>query len=376
MYTMSMKQLPYIEDFIKLMAIGQLIWPVPNRPVKLARYDEPIIDSMGEQISTGTGFTDKQSVLAHKLVLKYRKQLGVLGYDVSNHDPMPKFLHPIRVIDRSKVIDIDGQFVVIKFPYDQNLISQIRAAVTEIPGRLFWDKEHRYWCAGLLENRILWAKEFGNKYDFQFGSNFNIILERILNQNDYAIELKIDDNVPCIVNAAESLQNYVNENIGFNMDRLLSLIDHSALLGYTVDQNILQAVKNSYGLKLTEMLINRQLTFKFADYESLNLDTVFNYAEITNRWPICVYETGSNVLKKLVEQRFNQNQILSKHDHTVKDEILNNYKVIYFTHWKTAPKNIKLLVSFHTLLIGHRRQHLEQISEKVFYCTQVVNHND
>lgn len=371
-----MKQLPYIEDFIKLMAIGQLVWPVPNRPVKLARYDEPIIDSMGEQISAGTGFTDKQSVLAHKLVLKYRKQLSGLGYDVSNHDPLPKFLNPIRVIDRSKVIDIDGQFVLIKFPYDQNLISQIRAAVTEIPGRLFWNKENRYWCAGLLENRIIWAKEFGSKYDFQFGSNFNTVLERILDQDDYAIELRLNDGAPCIVNAAESLQNYVNENIGFEPSKLLSLIDHSALLGYTVDQSIIDTVTDLYGLELTEMLTQRQLTIKFPNSESLNLDKVFDYAEMTNRWPICVYETGSTALKKLAEQRFGHDQILSKHHHIVKDEDLNNYKVIYFTHWKTAPKKIKLLVSLHTLLIGHRRQQLEQISEKVFYCTQVVNQND
>lgn len=371
-----MKQLPYIEDFIKFMAVGQLIWPVPNRPVKLARYDEPIIDSMGEQISGGTGFTDKQSLLAHKLVLKYRKQLSNLGYDVSNHDPMPKFMYPIRVIDRSKIIDIEDKFIIIKFPYDQSLISLIRAAVTEIPGRLFWDKDRRCWCAGLIEPRILWAKEFGNKYEFKFGTQFELVLDRILNQNEYAIELKMGETNLHIENAAESLVDYVSQNIGLGKDKLIELIDNSPILGYNVSNDIIKHIGNQYDTKIAEMLTKKQLTLQFANSESLDLTQVFKYAELTNRWPICVYETGNTVLKNKIEEYFTPNQILSKQHHLVKEEKLSDYKIIYFTHWKTAPSKIKLLVSLHTLVIGHRRQQLEQLSEKVLYCTQVANQND
>jgi hypothetical protein len=62
-----MKTLPHIEDYIELMARHYLSWPMMDPVIKMARYDEPIVTSMSEQIARSQGFTDKQAALAHKM---------------------------------------------------------------------------------------------------------------------------------------------------------------------------------------------------------------------------------------------------------------------------------------------------------------------
>ena len=100
-----MQKYHFIEDYIMDMGATFLTWPPKQSQIKLARYDETIVQSMADQVNSGIQFTDKQATLALKLVTKYRKQWKKIGYDITDQIDNPRYKFPIRVIDRRKVVE-------------------------------------------------------------------------------------------------------------------------------------------------------------------------------------------------------------------------------------------------------------------------------
>lgn len=360
-----MKQLPYIEDYIVLMADHVLSWPPKEPVIKLARYDEPIVNSMNEQIANQVGFTDKQSLLAHKIVIKYRKQWATAGYTIE-HLSTPRFKFPIRQIDRSQHINVTEHGIDIRFPYNQELISYIRAAVNEIPGRLVFDRDRRCWTTALIEPRLIWAKEFGTKYNFSFGPEFNQCLDNMLDQKDYAIQLRYNGTNLEITNAADSLCDYVQQHGGFDVDNLVRLIDLAGICQYQVDPDLYQLVNIDHSI-LT-MLHSRDVNLIYET--NIDLGPVIKYARLTNRFPIYVYESGQSMLRHALNEHFAANEILDLKSRPSAE--LDNQPVVYFNHWKLAKVAIPLLVTSHTLMIGNRRQQMLQAAEKIVYYSQQI----
>lgn len=362
-----MKKLPYIEDYIKLMSAHILAWPVQDPVVKLARYDEPIVNSMSDQISNNVGFSDKQATLAHKIVMKYRRQWALAGYDVE-HLQEPRYKLAIRTIDRSQVIDIVDKDIIIRFPYNQDMISYIRSAVTDVPGRLAFDRELRVWKTALIEPRLIWAKEFGAKYNFVFGSEFNRTLELMLGQDDYAIKLVKNDSVFEITNAAPSLNDYISDHGGFGVDNFINLVDWSGLLGYELDQGIYRDLTTRFSPDVIKLLLGREVNIEYENYK-LNLEHIVKYAELTNRYPVYVYESGSSILRKELSRVFDESDIT---DLKTNPNLHSKGKVVYFSHWKLNQTNIPMLVTAHTLMIGNRRHQMIQAADKIVYYSPKI----
>ena len=363
-----MKSLQYIEDYILLMATDYLTWPPPEPIIKLARYDEPIVNSMSDQIQRNIGFTDKQALLAHKIVVKYKRQWALVGYDISKQESNGLFRLPIRVIDRSKVININNGKIEIRFPYDQESISYIRAAVNNQPGQLYFDKQRHCWLASLIEPRLIWAKEFGAKYNFEFGDEFRHALELMSSTEDYAISLKYNGNNFEITNAAETLIEYINSHGGFDNNNTIRLIDLSGVLGYQVDNTVYQQLEIDLDVELIQMLTERSTNIVYDT--KIDLSIVVEYAELTKRFPIYIYESGSNTMRGQLEQYFKPEEIV---DRKSLPQSLQTGKVIYFNHWKSADARMPLLVTTHTLMIGNRRQQMLHSADKVIFFSQRIN---
>jgi len=367
-----MKKLPYIEDYIALLADDPFLWPPRTPLIKLARYDEPIVNSMAYQINKNISFTDRQSVLAHKIVTKYRKQWSTAGYDVTDHIDSPKYKLPIRVVDRRKIIDVNHGLISIRFPYDQELISRVRAAVSDIPGRLQWDPESHSWTAALIEPRIIWAQEFGNLNGFEFGDEFRCCLEEILNTPDYSIKLVKDGDGFNITNAESSLIDYVRENIGFDKKDLIKLVDTSSILGYEVDDEIKQIIADQYGNKILDLMLTKCNNNSYTDRLDSFADLVA-YAKLVGRQPIYVYESGSETLRKEILKYYTNDEVLSTGHHLIPVSEYSRYQVIYYSNWKAISHHIPLLVTLHTLTIGIRRQQASHLAEKIITYTHVAN---
>ena len=365
-----MKKLPYIEDYIALLADDPFLWPPRTPLIKLARYDEPIVNSMAYQINKNISFTDRQSVLAHKIVTKYRKQWLAAGYDVTGHIDNPQYRLPIRTVDRRKIIDVQDNLIHIRFPYDQELISRIRAAVQDLPGRLQWNPDCHSWAAALIEPRIIWAKEFGTENGFEFGANFTALLEEMLNTPDYSIKLVSSDTGYVISNAESSLTEYVEENIGLGLDRVIPLVDSSALLAYEVDDSIKLSLSQQFNKNIMAFILDKSSNLGFK-HNIESFSDVVDYARLTNRLPIYVYESGSQVLRNEIRRYFRDQQILSNGHHLIPVEEYSKYSVIYYTNWKVIKNKMPLLVTLHTLTIGIRRQQVADLAEKVITYTHM-----
>ena len=368
-----MKRLPYIEDYIDLLGGGAMFWPPRDPIIKLARYDEPIVQSMAEQVNKGTGLTDRQSVLAHKIVVKYRRQWATAGYDVSDQVDQPRFKLPIRQVDRRRIIDIVDDTIEIKFPYDQDLISKLRADATTIPGSLRWNGDRHAWCSPVIEPRIIWAKTFGAEHSFEFGAEFERVLAESLEQEDYAIRLVPQGQAYIIENAAQSMTDYIEQHLGF--DDAVRLIDMSSVLAYEVCDSIKQTIKQQHSPLVADILLAQSVNCTYTD-EITTVNQVVEYAKLVNRWPIYVYESGSKSLYNQISALFAREEIISQGHHLLTDEQLQQSRVVYFSHWKTARHNMPLLITMHTLLIGHRRQQVAALAEKIVYYTKLTETAD
>lgn len=365
-----MKRLPYIEDYIDILGGNFLTWPPKDPVIKLARYDEPIVQSMAEQVNRGLGFTDRQSVLAHKIVVKYRKQWATAGYDVSDHIDSGRFKLPIRSVDRTRRIGIVDGEIRINFPYDQELISRMRADTSTVPGRLQWDSNKHSWVASLIEPRIIWAREFGVAHGFEFTEEFAAVLESMLDTTDYSIKLTKTDTGYAVTNAESSLLEYLYERVAH--DDLVGLVDYSSILGYEVDQDLRDQIQHSMSATKANALLQRHVNIGFTN-EIVDFGDVVDYAQSTARWPIFVYESGSKKLQRLVTQHFADKDIISTGHHLLTAEQIAQARVVYFSNWKNLNYDMPLLVTMHTLLIGHRRQQVAARAEKIVYYTQITN---
>jgi hypothetical protein len=169
-----MKTFMYVEDYIEVINGDRN--PDTGKPyglfentasiISLARYDVNIISSMSSATIGGRSLTDKQAELAVKIVLKYQKQLANLGIDVSPVE-QPKFRHSIRTIDRRKLLSIDSDRIVIKFPYDNRLIESVRELAKLSQGSWKFDGDGKVWTLGLTETNIVAAHGFAANNDFE-----------------------------------------------------------------------------------------------------------------------------------------------------------------------------------------------------------------
>jgi hypothetical protein len=153
--------LKYLEDWLLCMQ-GTLDingttskkW-MPEGPIKLATYDITFINSAAPLISRGVGLTDKQVVLAVKIVTKYQRQWQQLGVDPSYllTDDIPLRL-TTREIDRTTSAKINDKQVTLKFPYNQKLINDLHRLSDNSCGDWRYHKDNKEWTVDLNEGNV------------------------------------------------------------------------------------------------------------------------------------------------------------------------------------------------------------------------------
>jgi hypothetical protein len=242
----------YVEDYLEVIAgkkslpgAGQQapghFWlgPVFAPIINLARYDNSFLDSVTNATLAGSALTDKQSELAIKLINKYTRQLsghGITVYDLSS----PRYRKPLRIIDRSQNVEFDGTSLLLKFPYNTALIEQIRDMGKESQGRVRFDRDARVWKVAPTEYNINWVYSFAKANNFQIAPEVQEFMDAILACESVPHVICLRPNMQ-IENASKSLVNYINQELGgFNDSNLMRLIDNAPILGYTIDEQILE----------------------------------------------------------------------------------------------------------------------------------------
>jgi hypothetical protein len=368
---------PHVEDYLEYLGgyevgVTALITPQSVNRISLARYDIAIVNSMASTTVFGTALTDKQAELAVKLILKYRRQFAKMGIDVSPAEN-PVFRLAPRKMDRTKAVWLDGENILVKFPYDNDLIKELQNFREESQGRAWYDRDKKLWNLAITEYNVNWIVPWGNSKGFEVDNHVREIFYQVLECEQQPFEIKLVQQADgyIITNAANSLIEYINTRAGgFGLDNLVKLIDYAGLCGYIIDD----AVK-------VPSLALRYIGGKHAIHlepSEDNLNMIFDYAEITDRYPICIYNP---TLFDLDLSRFEEGDIV-RFDRNGKTSTSEydpySVKVIYAqkipTTWDFP---VPLMVTTFEMMFGGKRMSWTNRAEKIIYysTTQLRENN-
>lgn len=365
---------PHVEDYIEILAgyepgsSNSMIFNTGKYTFSLARYDVNIVNSMANSTVWGnTALTDRQGELAVKLVLKYRRQYANQGIDVTPVEN-PQWRVPLRKVDRAQRVWLDDGTVKIKFPFNQNWIDDFRKYKESSQGRAKFNYDDKIWELGLTEYNINWIVTWGDLNNFELDPQIRNLYNKIIlaEQEPYEIKLVKSHDRFEIINAAESLINYVNEKLGgFGLDNVTRLVDHAGVLGYTVDDAVVRD-------ELLDLFGPNRLVH-VPSTESGSLDLIFDYAELTGRWPVCIYNPGTTQTIDL--SRFSEDEIV-RFDPAgrtkTSDYNYYNLKVVYASkipkHWEWP---IPLLISTVEMMYGGARMDWIHRAEKIIHYSYV-----
>lgn len=369
----------YVEDYIEVLAGYEPntvnLFMSPKQNISLARYDVQIVESMAvTTLYNSTALTDKQGELAVKLVLKYRKQFAKMGVDVTPVEN-PVWRIPLRKIDRTKSIWLEDGIIKIKFPYNQEHINQIREFKDSAMGSGTWNNDEKIWLFGLTEYNVNWLVSWGTLNSFTIDIELSKLFDRILvcEQTPYTIELVGTPEGLEITNAAPRLIEYINERLGgLTWDNLVKLVDHAGVLGYAISTDILEYCSKEYGYALEYVGTRHNVHIQPLSDPTM-WDWLLDYAELTNRYPICIYDPG---MIGVDLSRFNETDIVrfDRNGKTATSEY-NPYdvKVVYAnripTSW-TFP--VPLLISTMNMMHGGKRMEWLNKAEKIVYWTNTI----
>lgn len=306
-------------------------------PIRLARYDDKVVDSFCQQIQHNVGFTPRQYQLALKLITTYERQMRSHAPPVIVPESDAPARLPLRQVDTSKSLYIHEDLLAIKFPYDVKLISLARTQAHDGQGRGWFDARAKTWYFAITESNLNWAMTVAATHKFEVSDELCELFEQLIRveRQGYRIELVRDQAQLRITNAAQGLVGYIDAHLGgFHESNLLTLIDNSAVLGYTVEAGLCEQALADYDAGLRQLMTQRRCRFD----RSMHMERVLEYARLTRRLPIYVYDTGLSMD--------------------------NTSEIVYLN--RGVPDDVKprLLVTYSSLMIGARKQHWVSNAEK------------
>jgi hypothetical protein len=204
---------------------------------------------------------------------------------------------------------------------------------------------------------------WANGYRFEIYHRVQEIFAQILECELQPFEIKLvqRDNGYAITNASNSLIEYINSHAGgFGSDNLVRLIDYAGLCGYTLDDAIL--IPN-----LALRYIGSKHSVHLEPSED-NLDMIFDYAEITDRYPVCIYNP---TLLDMDLSRFHEEEIVRfDRNGKTKTSEYDPYRVKVVYAQKIPPTwdfPVPLLVTTFEMMFGGKRMTWTNRAEKIIY---------
>lgn len=216
--------------------------------------DRKIFESFLSQIFSGTGFTEKQSLLAVRILDRNAGPISVsLKKDIRPFLENPKFKFKIRksVNDRTVTIVDDvvyGKIIEASFPYNEASIAAIRKfkADTSAGNYILWDRDRTAWVFSLNEDNIQFVANLCNSSSFNYSDEFQQLVNdsaRIMDELDkYVPMLAIDNGALKILNSTKHMPEIDTDNIE-------AALFHARRLGVTLwDDNINQYIECADGI--------------------------------------------------------------------------------------------------------------------------------
>lgn len=289
-----MRHLETVEDYIAELYEGSNVgFTRANRDdiqYRLATYDVRILQSIYNQVTfQNVALSDKQAELCIKLIEKYTRQFrksGIDNYPILDSSTR-KFRFPVRIIDRTASLTIKDNLIEAKFPYNIKIIQSIRRAGEKLAGSATWDPNKKIWQFDLTEPFVMFSVDLCREYNFEIDPKLTKLYDEIKSSawDKHDIKLIENNGKYIIQNAPQTLKEYVDKNIGGDV---IKLVDYSGICAYKVDNNVEVQIKQAHNETISRCLLDRHI---WLDPKQHSFASIIEYAELTNRFPITIYDT-------------------------------------------------------------------------------------
>lgn len=371
-----MKKFSTVEDYLEVIAgrrdietgvLKPASWMgVEFKPiVSLARYDVSFLDNVTTSTLSGNALTDKQAELSVKIVTKYRKQLNSMGVEVFE-EGFAQYRKPIRLIDRTKSISIENEKIVLRFPYETRVIELIRAHTKNSQGKVIFNKSVKAWEAALTEYNLSWIVAFGESNNFDISDRVKELMALILEceQNPWSMELAEVDGVLTITNAPDSMLEWIATNLGSRDDLRVCLADYASVLGYDISPRLVREIEQKVGSSVSPLVFNRTHEIR-TDSKDESIQRVLAYAELTNRWPVVVFDpTGDFTAYRTL---FDPEQVIDLLNKRTEPTVGPQHRVILTNRAIKNMNTIPLLISHIGMIAGQDKKIMTDAAEKTVY---------
>lgn len=203
-----------IEDLIVAIAFSHTI--------KTNQWDTTLVYSFADQIGRGTGFTEKQSTVALRLIKTYSLQLSsTLNLDIQNILKNPTYRYPFRQINNNKRISIQkdstfGQVIKVEFPYNEIYVNTIRKNRDRLE-HAQWNPEEKAWIFALTESSVQILSDLFGKEHFEFDEAFQIYREQASviqeHMEEFVPMLALENGTPIFKNIPKNLPDLQTSDI-------------------------------------------------------------------------------------------------------------------------------------------------------------------
>ena len=380
-----MRKFPHVEDYLEIIngdkdpATNQYygIFGRIDPVISLARYDVRVINSMATGVRGGQALTDRQAELACKLILKYRRQLAGLGIDVSPVES-PQYRMQLRSIDRRRLMWIEQDHMILQFSFEPKIVDLVRDLCKESKGSWRFENDNKkQWHIALTEPNFVTVLQLARENNFEIDAKTLEIEQKIQQVQPYRTELDMVDEKLSLVNAPDSLLQFVQEKAGdITTDNLIKIVDLANVCHFAISPTVEELFISRYKSTRLYNLLRHNHTRYNPDIEKEVLDQLFVYAEVSNRFPIHVYEPdlSDRLRDKFVLSYFNEEDVLFAPRNNEPIDTTGK-KVVYFTKYRSHwPQDIPLLVTSAGMMHGAEKTLLLQRAEKVvFFAAEVYN---
>ena len=283
----------YIEDLIVALT--------SSRNLSMNPYDSKLIYSFHDQISKGSGFTEKQQNLAVKILKRQVSKLNVIfNQEISSFLENPTFKLNRRTVSSYKRISIIPhptleKAIKVEFPFNESLITLFRNEKSKL-NHVAWDSEQKSWIFSLDERSLTFLRKIAINETFTADEEFENYQNQITD-----IESNIEQHIPMVgfdgenlkfLNISPKIPQPTNSNI------IENLFNARKLGIFTWDE----AIEDTSEWKNSNQIIKQFLQTDPCGEFTLNLKehTIFSLSDIIKYMsPVLFVIPGGTELERL-----------------------------------------------------------------------------
>ena len=220
----------YIEDIIMKLTGSVYSFSSYNSFYRVAQSGEfKILINMSEQLSMGNALTEKQGMLALRILDSYVNTFKTIVPELEESLAAPKWKQEFRTLAVTKEIKIEerdseisgkkARFISLSFPFDKQLVDKLQKRNQEVHElhKGTWDARNKVWTFFLTEKNIMFIGQqlltAGFSGDEEFMGYYDSLTELCDNLEQHVPILSMDGDTFVIKNGHSSIPHLETNSV-------------------------------------------------------------------------------------------------------------------------------------------------------------------